>query len=92
MDVKIVYLNGNIEEEIYMVQPENFKAKSSQYSLQIKKSIYALKQASCQWYLKFDQLIYDFFNFKENVLIIAFTINLKRVDLYFLSYMWMTFY
>ena len=27
MDVKIAFLNGNIEEEIYIVQPYNFEAK-----------------------------------------------------------------
>jgi len=32
----------------------------------LKKSIYGLKQASRQWYLKFDQVISDF-GFKENV-------------------------
>ena len=29
MNVKIVFLNGSIEEEIYMVQPEIFKVKVS---------------------------------------------------------------
>ena len=29
MDVKIVFLNGSIEEEIYMVQPESLKVKVS---------------------------------------------------------------
>ena len=27
MDIKIVFLNGDIEEEIYMVQSDNFEAK-----------------------------------------------------------------
>ena len=29
MDVKIVFLNGSIKKEIYMVQPDNFEGKSS---------------------------------------------------------------
>ena len=28
MDVKIVFLNGNLDEEIYMMQPEGFIAKN----------------------------------------------------------------
>ena len=28
MDVKTVFLNGNLEEEIYMLQPESFIAKN----------------------------------------------------------------
>ena len=31
MNVKIAFLNGSIDEEIRMVQPESFKAKGSQY-------------------------------------------------------------
>ena len=55
MDVKIVFLNDNIDETIYMVQPENFESNDSKQQLCIlKRSIYALKQASRQWYRKFD--------------------------------------
>ena len=44
MDVKTTFLNGDIDETIYMVQPENFMSgdpKSMVYKL--KKSIYGLK-------------------------------------------------
>ena len=51
MDVKIAFLNGDIEETIYMVQPENFESKKSKHLVcKLKKSIYGLKQASHQWY------------------------------------------
>ena len=40
MDVKIVFLNGDIEETIYMVQLENFESKESKYLVcKLKKSI-----------------------------------------------------
>ena len=58
MDVKTAFLNGNIDETIYMVQLENFISgdpKSMVYKL--KKSIYDLKQASREWYHKFHQVI-----------------------------------
>ena len=66
MDVKIAFLNGNIEKEICMVQPKSFKASFIIFGLQIKKSIYGINQASRQWYLKSDHVISDF-GFKEIV-------------------------
>ena len=68
MDVKITLLTGDIEETIYMVQPENFESKKSKHLVcKLKKSIYGLKQASHQWYRKFDQVITSF-GFNENTI------------------------
>ena len=40
MDMKITFLNGDIEETIYMMQPENFESKESKYLVcKLKKSI-----------------------------------------------------
>ncbi|RVW72199.1 Retrovirus-related Pol polyprotein from transposon TNT 1-94 [Vitis vinifera] len=66
MDVKTMFLNGNTDETIYMVQPENFESNDSKQPVcRLKRSIYGLKQASRQWYRKFDQVITSF-GFKEN--------------------------
>ena len=47
MDVKTVFLNGNIEETIYMVQPENCVfGDLKKMVCKLKKSIYGLKLAS----------------------------------------------
>ena len=63
VDVNTVFLNGNIDETIYMVQPENFESNNSKQLVCIlKRSIYGLKQASRQWYIKFDQVITSFFH------------------------------
>ena len=44
MDVKTVFLNGNIDEIIYMVQPENFESNDSkQLVCKLKRSICGLK-------------------------------------------------
>ena len=44
MDVKIVFLNGNIEETIYMVQPKNFVFGDPKLMVcKLKKPIYGLK-------------------------------------------------
>ena len=67
MDVKTAFLNGDIEETIYMVQPENFESKESKHLVyKLKKSIYSLKQASRQWNQKFDKVITSFGS-KENI-------------------------
>jgi hypothetical protein len=51
MDVKTTFLNGVIDEEVYIEQPQGFKVedrKSHVYKL--KKALYGLKQAPRAWY------------------------------------------
>ena len=67
MDVKTAFLNGDIDETIYMVQPENFVSGDPKTMVcKLKKSIYGLKQASRQWYHKFHQVITSY-GFEVNV-------------------------
>ena len=43
IDVKTAFLNGNLEEEIYMKQPEGFIAKNQEHVVcKLKRSIYGL--------------------------------------------------
>ena len=66
MDVKTTFLNGSLEEDVYMDQPKGFSIKGKEHlACKLKKSIYWLKQASRQWYLKFNDAITSF-GFKEN--------------------------
>ena len=59
MDVKTAFLNGDLDEEVYMKQPEGFPSSDGeQLVCKLKKSIYGLKQASRQWYLKFHNVIF----------------------------------
>lgn len=67
MDVKTAFLNGNLEESIYMSQPEGFiKQDQEQKVCKLKKSIYGLKQASRSWNIRFDTAIKSY-GFEQNV-------------------------
>ena len=58
MDIKTAFLNGDLEEEIYMTQPEGFTDPGQEQKVcKLRKSIYGLKQASRSWNLKFDETI-----------------------------------
>ena len=61
MDVKTAFLNGNLKEEIYIMQPEGFIAKNQEHMVcKLTRSIYGLKQASRSWNIKFFQAIKSF--------------------------------
>ena len=61
MDVNTAFLNGSLEETIYMVQLEGFIAKGQEKKVcKLQKSIYGLKQASRSWNLWFDQVVKSF--------------------------------
>ena len=58
MDVKTTFLNGELEEEIYMEQPEGFIVHGKEKKVcKLVKSLYGLKQAPKQWHAKFDQIM-----------------------------------
>jgi hypothetical protein len=61
MDVKTTFLNDDLYENVYMAQPKGFVVEEKEnMGCRLKKSIYGLKQASRQWYLKFDETIKKF--------------------------------
>lgn len=58
MDVKTAFLNGDLEEEIYIEQPEGCVVPGQEHKVfRLKKSLYGLKQAPLQWYEKFHAAI-----------------------------------
>ena len=55
MDVKTTFLNGDLDEEIYMEQLEGFIAPGQEKKVcKLVKLLYGLKQAQKQWHEKFD--------------------------------------
>jgi hypothetical protein len=50
MDVKITFLNGIIEEEVYIEQPEGFETfDRDSHVCRLKRELYGLKQAPHAW-------------------------------------------
>ena len=58
MDVETAFLNGFINEELYMMQPEGFvNPKGANKICKLQRSIYELVQASRSWNIRFDEVI-----------------------------------
>jgi hypothetical protein len=50
LDIKTAFLYGDLEDEIYMQQPEGYKIPGSEHLVcKLKKSLYGLKQAPRIW-------------------------------------------
>jgi hypothetical protein len=90
MDIKIVFVNGDLQESVYMAQPEGFAIEGMEHMrYRLMKSIYGLKQASRYWYLKFNEVIKKF-GFVENQVDNCIYVKIKGVYFSFLYCMWMT--
>jgi hypothetical protein len=60
MDVKSAFLNGDLEEEVYMEKPEGFSLiDNPNYICKLKKALYGLKQAPRAWYYRLDKFLQD---------------------------------
>nr|GFB58780.1 zinc finger, CCHC-type [Tanacetum cinerariifolium] len=58
MDVITAFLNGDLDDEFYMKQPEGFVMPGHESKVfKLKKSLYGLKQAPKQWHQKFDDVV-----------------------------------
>jgi hypothetical protein len=58
MDVKITFLIGAIEEEVYIKQPQGFEVEyKNTHVYRLKKSLYGLKQDPRAWYGRIDSFL-----------------------------------
>jgi ATP-binding cassette subfamily B (MDR/TAP) protein 1 len=54
LDVKMTFLHGDLDKEIYMEQPQGFASPGREHLVfRLRKSLYGLKQAPREWYRKF---------------------------------------
>ena len=70
MDVKTAFLNGFLEEQLYMMQPEGFvDPKGANKVCKLQRSIYGLMQASRSWNKRFDSVIkaFGFIDFRRSL-------------------------
>ncbi|GJR52471.1 zinc finger, CCHC-type containing protein [Tanacetum coccineum] len=58
MGVKKTFLNGELDKEVYMNQPQGFIMPGNENKVcKLIKSLYGLKQAPKQWHQKFDEVV-----------------------------------
>src|SRR6516165_4000835 len=66
IDMKTVFLNGNLVEDVYMTQPEGFIVPENANKVcKLQRSIYGLKQAFRSWNQRFDETVKGF-DFVQN--------------------------
>jgi hypothetical protein len=58
MDAKSAFLNGELQEEVYVAQPVGFVVKGVEHKvLKLKKALYGLRQALRVWNVKLDSCL-----------------------------------
>jgi Reverse transcriptase (RNA-dependent DNA polymerase) len=59
LDVKTAFLNGELEDEIFMQQPQGYHEGGKGKVCRLRRAIYGLKQAPRAWYLKLQEVLHE---------------------------------
>ena len=58
VDISYAFLNGDLEEDIYMKQPKGYEQAGPHVVCKLRKVLYGLKQAACQWNMKLHDVLH----------------------------------
>jgi hypothetical protein len=76
MNVKSAFLNGVIQEEVYVSQPPGFESPKYPYRVyKLSKALYGLKQALRAWYARLKMFLLEHGYVMGSVDKIVFTLN-----------------
>ncbi|GKA90213.1 zinc finger, CCHC-type containing protein [Tanacetum coccineum] len=83
MDVKRQqFLNGDLDEEVYMKQPEGFVMPGNEHKVcKLVKSLYGLKQAPKQWHQKFDEVVLSVLEYSRAIGCLMYAMTSTRPDI-----------
>jgi hypothetical protein len=89
MDVKTAFLNGDLEETVYVVPPLGVVPPPGKEGMmwKLEKSLYGLKQAPRQWNIKLNEYLVDVLHYKRldsdwGIYVKWFGTNLMVIDVY----------
>jgi hypothetical protein len=86
VDIKTAFLNGELEEKIYMTQPPGFEEGPPGMACRLIKTLYGLKQAPRAWYTRLMKEL-ELYGFKASDADPSlFTLNMKEDKAYLLVY------
>ena len=92
MDVKITFLNGVIEEEVYIEKPQGFEVEDRRtHVCKLKKALYGLKQAPRSWYGRIDSFLTSM-GFAKSKVDPNLYLKVIEDDLSYYYYMWMIYF
>ncbi len=78
MDVKTAFLNGDLDQDVFMEQPEGcVDPDKPDFVCKLQKALYGLKQAPRQWYAKLTASYRSLCTSKARRTILAFTFTTK---------------
>ena len=59
LDISTAYLNGEMDAEVYMRQPEGFEQREPEWVCKLMKGLYGLKQGGRLWFEKLDSALQE---------------------------------